>query len=80
MVYITDLVLKIRSSKLIISSFGVTKLAGSTEFKSAKSSLDNFQSQFPLSLGEERTLQGKFFRLSQIEKYFLQRDQMMDYV
>ena len=58
--YTADLVAKISGKNLPVSSIRVKKFAASTEFKSAKASLDNFQAPFLLSDGVERTLQSEF--------------------
>ena len=58
--YTADLVAKISGKNLPVSSIRVKKFTSSTEFKSAKSSLDNFQPPILLSDGVERTLQNEF--------------------
>ena len=58
--YTADLVAKISGKNFPVSSIRVKKFASSTEFKSAKASLDNFQAPFSLSQGVERTLQSEF--------------------
>ena len=58
--YTADIVAKISGKNLPVSSIRVKKFTSSTEFKSAKSSLENFKAPFPLSLGVERTLQSEF--------------------
>ena len=58
--YGADLVAKISGKNLPVSSIRVMKFASSTEFKSAKASLDNFQAPFLLSDGVEHTLQSEF--------------------
>ena len=58
--YTADFVAKIRGRNLPVSSIRVKKFASSTEFKSAKASLDNFRPPFLLSDGLERTLQSEF--------------------
>lgn len=58
--YAADLVAKISGKNLSLSSIRVKKFASSTEFKSAKASLNNFQAPFLLSQGIERTLQSEF--------------------
>ena len=58
--YTADLVAKISGRNLPVSSIRVKKFASSTEFMSAKASLDNFQAQFSLSDGVQRTLQSEF--------------------
>ena len=52
--------IKISGKNMPVSSIRVKKFASSTEFKSAKASLDNFQAPFLLSHGVERTLQNEF--------------------
>lgn len=58
--YTADLVAKITGKNLPVSSIRVKKFASSTEFKSAKANLDNFQLPFSLSDGVQRTLQSEF--------------------
>ena len=58
--YTADLVAKLSGKNLPVSSIRVKKFASSTEFVSAKSSLENFRAPFSLSLGVERTLQSEF--------------------
>lgn len=58
--YAADLVAKISGRNLPVSSIRVKKFASSTEFESAKASLENFQAPFTLSHGVERTLQSEF--------------------
>ena len=58
--YTADLVAKISGKNFPVSSIRVKKFASSTEFKSAKANLDNFQVPFSLSHGVERTLQSEF--------------------
>ena len=58
--YTADLVAKIGGKNLPVSSIRVKKFASSTEFMTAKMSLDNFQAPFLLSDGVERTLQSEF--------------------
>ena len=58
--YTADLVAKISDKNFPVSSIRVKKFASSTEFKSAKASLENFKAPFALSLGVERTLQSEF--------------------
>jgi GlcNAc-P-P-Und epimerase len=58
--YTADLFSKISGKNLPVSSIRVKKFASSTEFKSAKASLENFEAPFPLSSGVERTLQSEF--------------------
>jgi GlcNAc-P-P-Und epimerase len=58
--YTADLVTKISGKNLAVSSIRVKKFASSTEFKSNKASLNNFQAPFLLSNGIERTLQSEF--------------------
>jgi nucleoside-diphosphate-sugar epimerase len=58
--YTVDLLAKLSGKNLPVSSIRVKKFASSTEFRSAKSSLDNFQPPFMLIDGVERTLQSEF--------------------
>lgn len=58
--YTADLVAKISSKNLPVSSIRVKKFASSTEFKSAKARLDDFQAPFRLGQGIERTVHSEF--------------------
>ena len=58
--YVADGVAKLTGKNLPVSSILVKKFTSSTEFKSAKSSLYNFQPPILLSDGVERTLQSEF--------------------
>ena len=58
--YTADLIAKISGRNLPVSSIRVRKFASSTEFKSAKSNLNNFVAPFRLSDGVERTLLSEF--------------------
>ena len=58
--YTADLIAKLSGKNLPLSSIRVKKFTSSTEFKSAKSSLYNFQPPILLSDGVERTLQSEF--------------------
>ena len=58
--YTADLVAKMSRKRLPVNSIRVRKFAASTEFKSAKASLDNFQAPFLLGHSVERTLQSEF--------------------
>ena len=58
--YTADVVAKISSKNLPVSSIRVKKFASSTEFKSAKASLDDFQAPLLLIDGVESTLQSEF--------------------
>jgi GlcNAc-P-P-Und epimerase len=58
--YVADGLAKLTGKTLPISSIRVKKFASSTEFQSAKNSLDNFQAPFSLSDGLKRTLQSEF--------------------
>ena len=58
--YVADAVAKLSGKNLPVSSIRVKKFASSTEFRSAKASLENFQAPFTLSHGVERTLQSEF--------------------
>ena len=55
-----DLVSALTGKNLPVSSIRVKKFASSTEFSSAKSTLDQFKAPFSLSQGIERTLQSEF--------------------
>ena len=58
--YTADLVTKLSGKNLPVSSIRVKKFASSTEFKSAKASLDNFIAPFSLTEGIQNTLQNEF--------------------
>lgn len=58
--YTADFIAKLSGKNLPVSSIRVKKFTSSTEFKSDKASLDNFQAPFLLSNGVERTLQSEF--------------------
>ena len=58
--YTADLLAKLTGTKLPVSSIRVKKFSTSTEFRSAKASLDNFQAPFNLNEGLQRTLQSEF--------------------
>ena len=55
-----DLVSALTGKNLPVSSIRVKKFASSTEFNSAKSTLDQFKAPLSLSQGIERTLQSEF--------------------
>ena len=55
-----DLVSALTGKNLPVSSIRVKKFASSTEFHSAKSTLDQFKAPLSLSQGIERTLQSEF--------------------
>ena len=58
--YSADLAAKVSGKNLSVSSIRVKKFVSSTEFKSAKGSLDQFVAPFHLSDGLQRTLQSEF--------------------
>lgn len=58
--YVADAVAMLSGKNLPVSSIRVKKFASSTEFRSAKASLETFQAPFTLSHGVERTLQSEF--------------------
>ena len=58
--FAADLFAKLSGKNLPVSSIRVKKFASSTEFKSSKDSLDNFQAPFLLSQGVEKTLESEF--------------------
>ena len=58
--YTADIIAKISGKNLPVSSIRVKKFASSTEFRSAKARLDDFQAPFRLGQGVERTLQSEF--------------------
>ena len=58
--YVADAVARLSGKKLPVSSIRVKKFASSTEFKSTKVSLDNFQAPFTLGDGVRRTLHSEF--------------------
>ena len=58
--YTADFLAKLTGINLPVSSIRVKKFAACTEFRSAKSSLDNFKAPFHLNEGLQRTLQSEF--------------------
>lgn len=58
--YVADGVARVTGKNLPVSSIRVKKFASSTEFRSAKNSLDNYQAPFGLNDGLKRTLQSEF--------------------
>ena len=60
--YTADLISMVSGKNLPISSIRVKKFASSSEFKTAKSSLDNFAAPFKLSEGIQSTLQSEFIK------------------
>ena len=68
--YSADLFTKLSNKKLPISSIRVKKFTFSTEFKSAKASLDNFRAPFLLSEGIQRTLHSEFISPDPNRKIF----------
>ena len=58
--YTADVISKLSGKNFPVSSIRVKKFASSTEFSSAKASLDNFHAPFQLIEGLERTLQSEF--------------------
>ena len=68
--YTADLVAKLSDKNLPVSSIRVKKFTSSTEFKSAKASLDNFRAPFLLSDGVQRTLKSEFIDPDQNREIF----------
>ena len=58
--FLADIISILTRKNLPVSSIRVKKFASSTEFQSAKDSLNNFSAPFSLSKGIERTLQSEF--------------------
>ena len=58
--FTADLISKLSGKNLPVSLIRVKKFTSSTEFRSAKTTLDNFQAPFSLSDGVQRTLQSEF--------------------
>ena len=58
--YTADLIANMSGKNLPVSSIRVKKFASSTEFRSAKANLDNFQAPYLLNDGVKRTLQSEF--------------------
>ena len=58
--YVADAVAKLSGKNLPVSSIRVQKFTSSTEFRSAKASLDNFKVPFSLNDGLRRTLESEF--------------------
>ena len=65
-----DIMSILTNKNLPVSSLRIKKFASSTEFKSAKSSLDNFEAPFSLSQGIERTLQSEFINPNPHQEIF----------
>ena len=68
--YAADLVAKLSGRTLPVSSIRVKKFTSSTQFQSAKNSLDDFQPPFSLSHGIERTLTSEFISPSPSSEIF----------
>ena len=58
--YTVDVISFFVRKSLPVSSIRVKKFVSSTEFKSAKRNLDNFDAPFSLTVGVQRTLQSEF--------------------
>ena len=58
--YALDIISFVCRKRFPVSSIRIRKFASSTEFRSAKHTLDNFVEPFPLGEGIERTLQSEF--------------------
>ena len=58
--YTADTIAKFSGKNLPVSSIRVKKFASSTEFRTARESLDNFSAPFLLSEGIQKTLQSEF--------------------
>jgi len=58
--YVADGVAKLTGKNLPVSSIRVKKFASSTEFRSTKNTLDDFEPPFRLADGIARTLQSEF--------------------
>jgi nucleoside-diphosphate-sugar epimerase len=58
--YVADAVAKFSGKNLPVSSIRVKKFISSTEFRSAKASMDNFKAPFSLSDGVQKTLHSEF--------------------
>jgi len=69
--YTADFVVKLSGKNLPVSSIRVKKFGSSTEFKSAKSDLDNFTAPFLLSDGVQRTLNSEFISPDPNREIFL---------
>jgi nucleoside-diphosphate-sugar epimerase len=68
--YTADFVAKLSGKNLPVSSIRIKKFASSSEFKSAKASLDNFEAPFELSDGLQRTLQSEFIDVDPTREIF----------
>lgn len=68
--YAADLIAKISGKNLPISSIRIKKFSSSTEFTSAKASIDNFQALFLLSEGVKLTLRSQFIDVDQNREIF----------
>ena len=58
--YLADIISIISGQNLPVSSISVKKFISSTEFRSAKSELEEFIPPFHLSAGIDRTLESEF--------------------
>ena len=68
--YTADLVAQLSGKNLPVSSIRVKKFASSTEFRSSKASLGNFQPPYSLNHGVERTLQSEFISPDRYREIF----------
>lgn len=68
--YIADLISMLSGKNLTISSIRIKKFASSSEFKTAKSNLDNFVAPFRLTAGIECTLQSEFINPDERREIF----------
>ena len=69
--YTADLVATLTGRKLPVSSIRVKKFTSSSEFRSSKASLDNFQPPLLLNDGVERTLHSEFIAPDPNREIFL---------
>ena len=58
--YLADILSKISGKNFSVSSIRIKKFTSSSEFESAKSTLDNFNAPFSLEEGLKRTLHSEF--------------------
>lgn len=68
--YTADVVARLIGRSLPVSSIRVKKFTSSTEFRSAKASLDDFQAPYSLSYGIERTLISEFISPDPNREFF----------
>lgn len=68
--YIADVLAKVSGQRLPLSSIRVRKFVSSTEFRSAKSELDNFYAPYSLEAAIDRTLESEFMHPNSSKEIF----------